>query len=113
MWYRSVTTGKMIHSSSSRIVNHIFGEGVFDKLVVAGNLTPIEAPNVIDILRETKSSSLAIVRYHELHGCTYKEARKGVRALLRDMSGNKPRTKQPEEVSEAEEVVSDAGRDEA
>lgn len=102
MWYRSVTTGKMIHDSSSRVVNHIFGNETFEKLVAAGNLQAIEPPTVEDILKETNSVSLAIVRYHEQNNCSFKTARKEVNRMSRELAGKKNKAESAEPVEETE-----------
>ena len=114
MWYRSVTTGKMIHDSSSRVVNHIFGNETFEKLVAAGNLQAIEPPTVEDILKETNSVSLGIVRYHEMHGCSYKTARKEVNRMAREMTAKKGGSKEPapeNDISEEPEVGNELSSD--
>ena len=100
MWYRSKKTGKMIHKSSSRVVNHIFGDGYFDELVSREVLTPIDPPNVMDILREVGSESLAIVRYREIFNCSVASARKGVRMLKEELHDiAKVQKKRDDEVS--------------
>lgn len=102
MWYRSNLTGKLIHERSSLIIGHIFGDGIFEKLITSGNLTPIDPPSVLDIMMETKSFSLAVVRYREIHGCKYREASNGVRQLLKEMRKNK---KDPEVENKSGEDV--------
>lgn len=102
MWYRSIKTGKMIHDSSARVVNHIFGNETFEKLVAAGNLQAIDPPTVEDILKETNSISLAIVRYHEQNSCSYKTARKEVNQLARELTGKKNKVESVEPVEETE-----------
>ena len=109
MWYRSNTTKKLIHESSSKVVDYIFGEGVFEKLVSAGNLEPVDPPSVTDIIRETHSDVLALIRYREIFNCGFKEARQGIRILKKDMANNgyipkKKYHKKPKKVEEPVEV---------
>lgn len=89
MWYRSTITKKTVNSTSAFAINNIYGEGAFDKLVKDAVLEPLENPSVIDVLRETRSTNLAILRYKEIHKCTTREAVAGVTLLKKDM-GIKP-----------------------
>lgn len=104
MWYRSNVTNKLIHDSASKIVNNVMGEGVFEKLAAAGNLTPIEPPTVEEILEKTHSNGLALIRYRELNSCTFQEARKIVRTMKKNLS----KTKKHTPVEDAMDVSMDA-----
>lgn len=88
MWYRSTITKKIVNSTSEYSINQIYGEGTFKKLI-GDILEPVENPSVIDILRDTHSTNLAVLRYQEIHKCDKKEAINGVIALKKCM-GFKP-----------------------
>lgn len=83
MWYRSTLSNKIVNSSSAFAIESIYGEGAFDKLINLDILKPIKNPSVIDILRDTGSNNLAVLRYKEIHKCSHKEATVGV-SLIRE-----------------------------
>lgn len=89
MWYRSCYTGNVIHSSAAHLINNLYGEDAFDALVVTNILSKAENPSVIDVLRDTHSINLAVLRYREIHHCTVKEAKYQVKILKRDMASFK------------------------
>ena len=93
MWYRSKSTGKVFHSSTETLLDNIVGDGYFQRTVEAGWFIPVE-PTVIDVLRDTGSINLAVIRYRELHSdCDYTEAKRQVKILRSDMArfGNRKR----------------------
>lgn len=96
MWYRSTFTNKIVNSTSAFAIENIYGKGAFDKLITMGVLKLLENPSVIDVLRETDSVRLAVLRYQEIHKCSRKEAVIGVSLLRKDMNNHtKKRGKKP------------------
>ncbi len=89
MWYRSTITKKIVNGTSTFAIELIYGKGSFDKLIKDGILEVVENPSVIDVLRDTHSTNLAVLRYREIHNCDTKEAVAGVAALKKDL-GIKP-----------------------
>lgn len=86
-WYRSIVTKRIVHEKvTASALDNIWGRGTFEKLVEDGTLELIESPSVVDILKETRSSELARIRYQELNNCTYDESRKGVEFIKADMA---------------------------
>lgn len=85
-WYKSTYTNKIIARTAAKVTNNIFGVGTFDSYVEDGVLVPVDNPSVIDVLRDTRSKKLAVIRYQELHKCSAAEAEKGVAILKRDMA---------------------------
>lgn len=110
MWYRSEETGKVIHSSAAHLIDNMYGEGAFENDIQASLLIPIENPNVIDVLRDTRSLNLAALRYRELHHCSVKEAKFQIKKLKADMAsfktGKKGHKKQWKKKSTAVKTVS-------
>ena len=86
MWYRSIITNKIVNSYHFRSVDLIYGDGVSENLIKMDFLIPVENPSVIDILRDTHSDVMAMIRYREIHHCGIKEARNGVNAMKKDMA---------------------------
>lgn len=89
MWYRSRKTNKILYVTAGRIINNALGEGSFEALIEDDILVPVDNPTVIDVLRDTGSTKLATLRYKEIHHCSPREAKAGVRSLKQDMSGRK------------------------
>lgn len=85
MWYRSKATGKVIHGSVARVIDNIWGKETFNRLGDEGAFDRFE-PTVIDVLRDTGSTRLAVIRYRELHKCSAKEAKRMVDLLRGDMA---------------------------
>lgn len=85
-WYRSIITDKLISSAYFKTIELIYGEGTVENLIRSSFLLPVKDPSVIDILRDNGSEVAAAIRYREIHGCTLKEAREGVKTLKNDMS---------------------------
>lgn len=86
MWYRSTISNKIVNSSSAFAIESIYGKGAFDKLISMDILKPIQNPSVIDVLRDTGSTNLAVLRYKEIHKCSHKEATTGVSLIRESMA---------------------------
>lgn len=92
MWYKSTVTEKVVHSSAAKLIDNVYGKEAFRNDVDSGIIIPIEAPSVVDVLRDTGSVHLAAVRYREIHHCSVREAKAEVKRLKADISAfNKPR----------------------
>lgn len=89
MWYRSTISNKIVNSTSAFAIESIYGKGAFNQLIRMEVLKPLENPSVIDILRETGSNRLAVLRYQEIHKVSRKEAVAGVSLLRKDMGNRK------------------------
>lgn len=87
MWYRSEWTGKIIHSSAAKVINAFESPYAFDNAICAGFLVEV-TPSVIDVLRDTGSTKLAVLRYREIHHCDAREARRGIKLLKKAMARN-------------------------
>lgn len=93
MWYRSMVTNRILHGSAARIINNLYGDGYFEKLVTSGVLTAMNSPTVVDVLKYSGSNTLANLRYREIFGCTFKEAQKGVNLLKKDIDKGQSKKK--------------------
>lgn len=89
MWYRSLFTDKIVHESAKKPIDNLYGSGTFEFLVKTDFLAPNENPNIIDVLRDTDSTHLAVIRYREIHNCSIREAKRGVEILKRDLANFK------------------------
>lgn len=85
MWYRSTVTNKIIHDSVSKVINAIYGKDAFQSDIEKGYLVPVEDLSVIDVLRDTHSTHLAILRYCEIHNCPMKDAKPIVKKMREDL----------------------------
>lgn len=83
-YYRSTTTGKILTSTSLRIINDVFGNETLDKMISDGLLAVVEEPSVVDCVRSGNMLS-AFSRYCEIHNCTMEEAKKAVYTIRTDV----------------------------
>ena len=77
-YFRSSLTGKLMRYPHD--IETIFGEGSVQKLLDEGVIVEVLSPSIEDCLKNG-SLFIAVVRYHEIHKCSLREAREAIDQL--------------------------------
>lgn len=84
MWYKSEVTGKIIADSTKYSIDSVCGDGTFDGYISNGLLKEVE-PSVVDVLKSTRSRTLAARRFKEIHGVDLENAMEEVSKIQKDI----------------------------
>lgn len=84
MYYLSNYTNKLFTDTQIAVVNDIYGPNELNSCLEAATVIPVEAPNVIDLIKCNNMPGAA-KRYQEIHNCKLKEAYDMVYRMRKDI----------------------------